>query len=97
MVELSLSNLKFLKNFKTWVKYPEIPQKSQIKGKPICKYLSYRECGAQVFRRNTLTDLENELMDTCGEVYGGKRYLGSWDGHVHIAMFKMDNQQSPTE
>ena len=27
-------------------------------------------------------------MDTSGEVYGGKRYLGSWDGHVHIAMFK---------
>ena len=36
-------------------------------------------------------------MDTSGEGYGGKGYLGSWDGHVHIAMFKMDNQQSPTE
>ena len=36
-------------------------------------------------------------MDTSGEEYGGKGYLGSWDGRVHIVMFKMDNQQSPTE
>ena len=21
---------------------------------------------------------------------------GAWDGHVHIAVFKMDNQQGPT-
>ena len=26
----------------------------------------------------------------------GKGQLGSWEGHVHIAVFKMDNQQGPT-
>ena len=27
--------------------------------------------------------------------YEGKRW-GVWDGHVHTAIFKMDNQQRPT-
>ena len=26
----------------------------------------------------------------------GKEYLGSWDRHVHTAIFKMGNQQGPT-
>ena len=26
----------------------------------------------------------------------GKGQLGSWDGHVHIAIFKMDKQQGLT-
>ena len=40
--------------------------------------------------RKRLTDLEKELM-----VAGGKGQ-GVWDGHVHAAIFKMDNQQGPT-
>ena len=27
---------------------------------------------------------------------GGKGQLKVWDGHVHTAIFKMDNQQRPT-
>ena len=27
---------------------------------------------------------------------GGRESLGVWDGHVHTAIFKMDNQQGPT-
>ena len=38
-----------------------------------------------------LTDLENKFM-----VAGGRDSQGVWDGHVHSAMFKMDNQQGPT-
>ena len=40
--------------------------------------------------RKRLTDLENKLM-----VVGGKDSLGVWDGHVHTAIFKIDNQQGP--
>ena len=29
-------------------------------------------------------------------VAGGKGQLRTWEGHVHTAMFKMDNQQGPT-
>ena len=29
-------------------------------------------------------------------VKDGGRELGSWDGHVHIAVFKMHNHQGPT-
>ena len=41
--------------------------------------------------RKRLTDLENELM-----VAGGRGSWGVWEGHVHGAVFKMDNQQGPT-
>ena len=27
---------------------------------------------------------------------GGRDSYGVWDGHVHTAIFKMDNQQGPT-
>ena len=44
--------------------------------------------------RNRLTDLEHKLMVTSGE--GRERYrLGVWDGHVHTAIIKIDNQQGP--
>ena len=33
---------------------------------------------------------ETELM-----VAGGRNSQGVWDGHVHTAKFKMDNQQGP--
>ena len=39
-----------------------------------------------------LTDLENKL--TVGEGGGrvtGRHSFGVWDGHVHSAIFKMDN------
>ena len=32
-----------------------------------------------------------------GEKMRGRDNQGVWDGHVHTAMFKMDNQQGPTE
>ena len=41
--------------------------------------------------RHRLTDLENELM-----VVGVGGQLGVWNGQVHTAIFKMDNQQGPT-
>ena len=39
------------------------------------------------------TDSEREL-NSCG--FGGRDSLRVWDGHVHTAIFKMDNQQRPT-
>ena len=39
--------------------------------------------------RKRLTDLENEFMIEVG----GKGLLGSLDGHVYTAIFKMNNQQ----
>ena len=46
--------------------------------------------------RKRLTDLENEIMvaGTGGNI-GGRDSWGVWDGHVHTAVFKMDNQQGP--
>ena len=41
--------------------------------------------------KHRLTDLENELM-----VVGVGEQLGVWNGQVHTAIFKMDNQQGPT-
>ena len=37
-------------------------------------------------------------MNLCmlGGKDGGRNSLGVWDGHVHTAIFKMDNQQGPT-
>ena len=40
--------------------------------------------------RKRLTDLKNEFMAA-----GEKGQLGTWEGRVHIAIFKMDNQQGP--
>ena len=37
--------------------------------------------------RKRLTDLENKLMDA------RRDSSGVWEGHVHTAIFKMDNQQ----
>ena len=45
--------------------------------------------------RNKLIDLENELMVTRGEQCRMDR-LGIWDGYVHTAIFKINNQQGPT-
>ena len=41
-------------------------------------------------KRKRLTDLENKLM--VGRVRDSE---GVWDGHVHTALLKMDNQQGP--
>ena len=40
-------------------------------------------------------NLENKLM-VAGGRNGGKGLLGRLGGHVHTAVFKMDNQQGPT-
>ena len=52
--------------------------------------------------RNRLTDLESELMVTQGGGGGGwgrvvreRDGLGVWDGYVHSAIFKVQNQQGP--
>ena len=45
-------------------------------------------------RRFRLTDIENELM-VAGRRVGGKNSQGVWDGHVHAAVFKRENQQGP--
>ena len=46
--------------------------------------------------RNRLTDFDNELM-IAREKDVGRDSQGVWDGHIHTAIFKMDNQQGPTE
>ena len=38
--------------------------------------------------------MENKLKFPEGK--DGRKREGVWDGHVHSAMFKMDNQQGPT-
>ena len=41
--------------------------------------------------RNRLTDFDNELL-VAREKGVGRDSLGVWDGHIHTAIFKMDNQ-----
>ena len=43
-----------------------------------------------------LTDLENKFMVTMEKALGGRDRGGVWDGQVHTAIFKIDNQQGPT-
>ena len=45
--------------------------------------------------KTRLTVLENELM-VAGEKDGGWDSQGVWDAYVHIAIFKMENQQGPS-
>ena len=45
--------------------------------------------------RSKPTDLENELMFARGRG-GGNDSWGARVGHVHTAMFEMENQQGPT-
>ena len=42
--------------------------------------------------RKRFTDLESALM----VARGGGTVRGVWDGHVHTAIFRMDNQRGPT-
>ena len=46
--------------------------------------------------RNRLADLEKKLVVDLGGQEDGEGQLGVWDGHVHTAVFKMDNLQGPT-
>ena len=51
------------------------------------------------YKTKRLTDLENELMvmgGAGGERKGKKDSQGIWDGYVHTAIFKMDQQQGCT-
>ena len=41
-----------------------------------------------------LTDLENRLKFALGKD-GGRDSQGVWDGHGHVAVFNMENQQGP--
>ena len=45
--------------------------------------------------RIRLSDLENELVFARGKGGGGEGIV-VWDGHVHTAIFQMDNQQGLT-
>ena len=45
--------------------------------------------------RNRLTDIENKLMVTKGEMLGGVHKSGAWDDHTHTTIYKIDNQQGP--
>ena len=47
-----------------------------------------------VLIRFTGLHIENKLMVARGKD-GGRDNQGVWDGHVHTAAFKMDNQQGP--
>ena len=47
----------------------------------------------ELTKQERLTVLENELV-VAGE-RGRRDSQGVWDGHVDIAMFKMDKQQGP--
>ena len=44
------------------------------------------------------TERDSERMNLWlpGVRVGGQDSQGVWDGHVHSAIFKMDNQQGPT-
>ena len=44
--------------------------------------------------RKRLIDLENELL--AARVEAGTDSGGVWEGHVHTALFKMENQRRPT-
>ena len=44
--------------------------------------------------RKRLTDLENKVM-VAGGKDEGTGYLGTFDGHVYTAIFKMYKQQGP--
>ena len=47
-------------------------------------------------QKQTHTNLENELRLQAGERMEGRDSRGGWDGYVHSAVFKMDNQQGIT-
>ena len=40
--------------------------------------------------------LGEQIYSYQGQKVGWKGRLGVWDGHVHTAVFNMDNQQGPT-
>ena len=44
--------------------------------------------------RNRLTDFENKLIVTKGEV-GEKDKLKAWNEHTHTTIYNTDNQQGP--
>ena len=46
--------------------------------------------------KKRLTALENELTVASGGRMKGRDNWGVWDGHVHTAIFKRDNQQGLT-
>ena len=58
------------------------------------KYMTPLICGIQkeMMQMNSLTKQE-ETQDSENTLIW---WLSVWDGHVHTAIFKMDNQQGPT-
>ena len=67
-------------------------QKKLILWDSLTKTLSVSGCSktqVKLQNRKRLTNLENGC--------GGRDREEVWEGHVHTAIFKMDNQQGPTE
>ena len=67
-------------------------QKKLILWDSLTKTLSVSGCSktqVKLQNRKRLTNLENGC--------GGRDSEEVWEGHVHTAIFKMDNQQGPTE
>ena len=44
--------------------------------------------------RNRLINLQNDLVAAAGKDRRRGKY-GVWEGHVHTAIFKVNNQQGP--
>ena len=44
----------------------------------------------------TKLEVSPMLVGVVGEMIGKRDSSGVWDGHLHTAIFKMDNQQGPT-
>ena len=49
-----------------------------------------------IYKTETSSDLENKLMVTKGQRWGGEDKLGVWVWYIHTPIFKVDNQQGPT-
>ena len=50
-----------------------------------------KNCGIEVIQINLFITQTHRLMVTRGKGEG-RESLGVWDGHVHTAIFKMNNQ-----
>ena len=49
-----------------------------------------------MYKTETDSQTQRTNLKLPGERVGGWGSQGVWDGTVHVSIFKMDNQQSPT-
>ena len=45
-----------------------------------------------IYKANRVTDVENKFMVTRGK--GADDKLGDWDSHIHMAVYKIDNNST---